>query len=75
MYDIVHACMYMHMCVCLCMCITTHYTEKTETMTDQVQSIMAQLKFSYHIHYYHDVPFRHYLYVPETHPVTQFPKL
>ena len=48
----------------------------TETMPNKLRSILAQMEFSYCVRHYHDelnVPFQHYLYVPETHPITGLP--
>lgn len=41
-----------------------------------LRSVLAQLDFSYQIRNYNDnlqVPFRHFLYVPEVHPITKVP--
>ena len=46
---------------------------KEETTVEQLRSILAQLHFTYEVCHYHDdlgVPFKHHLYVPETHPIT-----
>ena len=51
-------------------------TGKTETDTEAMRSILAQLEFSHLVRDYSDrlgVPFRHHLYVPETHPITNTP--
>ena len=51
-------------------CITTG---KSETITDMMRSILAQLEFKYQILEWErkGVPFSQHLYVPEIHPVTK----
>ena len=56
--------------------IPHHCTGKTETDTEVMRSVLAQLEFSYLVRDYSDrlgVPFRQHLYVPETHPITNTP--
>ena len=45
---------------------------KTETIEDQLRSILAQLEFTHQIFEFESqgVPFRTHLYVPEVHPLT-----
>ena len=46
------------------------YPGKTEGLKEKVRSILAQFEFQYRIRQWEEkgVPFRTYLYVPETHP-------
>lgn len=49
---------------------------KTETDTEVLRSILAQLEYHYLVQHYSDnlgIPFRHHLYVPEKHPVINAP--
>lgn len=58
----------MHMCTALLYMFFLMTIGKIETETEVLRSILAQLEFSWLIWNYHDsvdVPFRHYLYVPE----------
>ena len=45
---------------------------KDETTVEKLQSIMAQLEYTYQINSWHAkrVPFKHHVYVPEVHPIT-----
>jgi len=44
----------------------------TETLNDQMRSILSQLEYAHTVSTYEQkgVPFRTYMYVPETHPTT-----
>ena len=49
---------------------------KTETETEVLRSILAQLEFAWLVGDYEDrlgIPFRRHLYVPEKHPITKDP--
>ena len=52
--------------------LLTVYLGRTESETDMRRSILAQLEYSCEICRYDSlgVPFRQYMYVPETHAVT-----
>ena len=57
-------------------CGVYHGLGKTETPTEVLRSILAQLEYSYLVRDYSDrqgVPFNQHLYVPETHPVSNAP--
>ncbi len=53
-------------------CLYHNYIGKTETMEEQLRSIVAQLEFTHQIINFEaqGIPFRTYLYVPEVHPLT-----
>ena len=50
-----------------------HTTGIDETEDDMLRSILAQLEYHYQVHTWDSarVPFRTYMYVPETHPTTK----
>lgn len=54
---------------------TQCYTGKTETTSDKLRSVLAQLEFSHRVRKYTEqgVPFMYFMYVPEEHPVTNCP--
>ena len=51
------------------------YTGKTETTSDKLRSVLAQLEFSHRVRKYAEqgVPFIYFMYVPEEHPITKYP--
>ena len=55
---------------------TLNYTHSsvgvTETMNDQMKSILSQLEYKHTVYTYEQnrIPFRIYMYVPEIHPST-----
>ena len=57
----------------MCTPLIFFITGKTETLTDKLRSILAQLEYQYQIATWEKegVDFRTYLYVPEKHPLTQ----
>ena len=52
-----------------------HLAGKTESMNEQLKSILAQLEFTYQILLWESkgIAFRTHLYVPEVHPETGMP--
>lgn len=66
-------CAYKYTCtVCTCTCTFYVYADKTESRTDMLRSILAQLDFTYQVNLWQSkgVPFKDHLYVPEIHPDT-----
>ena len=49
-----------------------HSADHDESYTEMLRSILAQLEYKYQILLWESrgVPFRTYIYVPETHPIT-----
>ena len=48
-------------------------SREDETRLEKLRSIMAQLEYQYRMNAYESqvIPFKHHLYMPEVHPITQ----
>lgn len=71
-FPVSYPCVHVYVFISIYACTLTCYTENMESEVEMLKSIFAQLEYTYEVCSWHSqgVHFRHYLYIPEMHPLT-----